>query len=175
MAARTSSACRTTSRPSTLAWPASGARMVVRIRTAVVLPAPLAPSRPSTVPAWTAKSMPSSATTGPNRLTSPRAPIAGSATAGQGPRQPEQGQHAVVEPGHGPDLAAGQREHQHAVGVGDIGHRIAHVHAEGGLSVGPGGDEPAGPAVAEDPGPQEAAGGGPPFVRHWCQGRSDGD
>src|SRR5215831_5059724 len=105
MAARTSPACRTTSRPSTLACPASGSRTVARIRTAVVLPAPFGPSRPSTLPASAARSMPSSATTWPNRLTSPCAAIAGSAMAGQGPRQPEQGQHAVVEPGQGPDPA----------------------------------------------------------------------
>src|SRR5215467_14685383 len=170
MAARTCSACRTTSRPSTLARPASGARMVARIRTAVLLPAPLGPSRPSTLPALTARSIPSSATTGPNRLTSPRAPIAGSAMSGQGPRQPEQGQHAVVESGHGPDPAVSKREHQHAVGVGDIGHPIAQVQAKGGLSVGAGSDEPVGPAVAEDTGPEELAGNGPPFVGSCRQG-----
>src|SRR5215470_4132656 len=175
MTARTFAASRTTSRPSTLACPASGSRMVARIRTAVVLPAPFGPSSPSTLPTWTARSMPSSATTGPNRLTSPCAAIAGSAMAGQGPRQPEQGQHAVVESGHGPDPAASKCEHQHSVGVGDTGHRIAHVQAEAGLPVGPGGDEPAGPAGAEDPGPQEAAGAGPPVVGHWRQRRGDDD
>src|SRR5215470_9385237 len=173
MTARTFAASRTTSRPSTLACPASGSRRVARIRTAVVLPAPLGPSRPSTLPAWTARSMPSSAMTGPNRLASPCAAIAGSAMAGQGPRQPEQGQHAVVESGHGPDPAAGKREHQHSVGVGDIGQRIAHVQAKGGLSVGPGGDEPIGPAIPEDPAPEEAASGGRPLVGYRREGRSD--
>src|SRR6516162_6961515 len=173
MTARTCSAFPTTSRPSTLACPASGSRTVARIRTAVVLPAPFGPSRPSTLPASTARSMPSSAATGPKCLTSPLAPIAGSAMSGQGPRQPEQGQHAVVESGHGSDPAVSKREHQHAVGVGETDHRIAHVQAKGGLPVGPGGDEPVGPAVAEDPGPQEAAGGGPSFVGHGCQRRSD--
>src|SRR5215468_3736834 len=129
--------------------------MVARTRTAVVLPAPFGPSRPSTLPASAARSMPSSATTGPKRLTSPCAAIAGSAMSGQGPRQSEQGQHAVVEAGHGADPAAGQREHQHSAGVGDIGHPIAQVQAEGGLSVGAGSDEPVGPAVAEDTGPEE--------------------
>src|SRR5215470_10264940 len=175
MAARTSPACRTTSRPSTLACPASGSRTVARIRTAVVLPAPFGPSRPSTLPASGARSMPSSATTWPNRLTSPCAAIAGSAMAGQGPRQPEQWQHAVVESGHGADPAASKREHQHSVGVGDIGHRIAHVQAEGGLPVGPGGDEPAGSAAAEDPRAEEAASGGPAVVGYWRQRRSDDD
>src|SRR5690348_17256240 len=91
MTARTSSERRTTSRPSTLACPASGSRMVVRIRTAVVLPAPLGPSRPSTVPASTVRSMLSSATTGPNRLTSPCAAIAGSAMPGPQLRHPDRG------------------------------------------------------------------------------------
>ena len=48
---RSSAASRTTSRPATRAVPASGFSSVVSTRTAVVLPAPLGPSRPSTVPA----------------------------------------------------------------------------------------------------------------------------
>src|SRR5262245_44261032 len=48
------------------------------MRTAVVLPAPLGPSSPNTVPAGTAKSMPSSATTWPNRSRSPATASAGS-------------------------------------------------------------------------------------------------
>ena len=48
--------------------PPSGCRIVVRMRTAVVLPAPLGPSRPSTVPVGTAKSTPSSATTVPKHF-----------------------------------------------------------------------------------------------------------
>src|SRR5262245_34607933 len=83
MAARTCAASRTTSRPSTLACPASGSRMVARIRTTVVLPAPLGPSRPNTLPAGTVKSMPSSATTGPKRLTSRWVAIAGLGMGGQ--------------------------------------------------------------------------------------------
>src|SRR5688500_12282427 len=42
--------------------------MVVRMRTVVVLPAPLGPSRPSTVPAGTSRFTPSTATMSPNRL-----------------------------------------------------------------------------------------------------------
>src|SRR6266480_148462 len=42
--------------------------IVVRIRTAVVLPAPFGPSSPNTVPCGTSKSTPSRATTCPNRL-----------------------------------------------------------------------------------------------------------
>ena len=40
------------------------------MRTVVVLPAPFGPSTPSTVPRGTARSMPSSARTFPNDLTS---------------------------------------------------------------------------------------------------------
>src|SRR5512132_4730069 len=54
--------------PSTSARPPSGRRMVVRMRIAVVLPAPLGPSNPNTVPAGTEKSIPPSAVREPNRL-----------------------------------------------------------------------------------------------------------
>ena len=64
---------RTTSMPATVARPASGASSVVRMRTAVVLPAPLGPSRPRTVPAGPSRSTPSSARSSPKRLTSPSA------------------------------------------------------------------------------------------------------
>ena len=47
-----------TSIPSMVARPPSGRRRVVRIRTVVVLPAPLGPSRPSTVPGATERSTP---------------------------------------------------------------------------------------------------------------------
>jgi hypothetical protein len=52
-----------------------GAPAVARIRTAVVFPAPFGPRRPSTEPVRTARSIPSSATVSPNRLTSPSAMI----------------------------------------------------------------------------------------------------
>ena len=51
MRRRTWSAWRTTSKPATRRRPPSGRSRVVRIRTAVVLPAPLGPSSPQTVPA----------------------------------------------------------------------------------------------------------------------------
>ena len=51
MVCRTRSASRTTSKPLIRAVPASGVSRVERMRTAVVLPAPLGPSTPSTVPA----------------------------------------------------------------------------------------------------------------------------
>ena len=46
--------------------PASGFSSVVRMRTSVVLPAPLGPSRPSTSPPATSRSTPASAWTSPN-------------------------------------------------------------------------------------------------------------
>ena len=57
-----------TSMPLTTARPESGVSSVVRIRTAVVLPAPLGPSSPSTDPAGTSRSTPSRARTSPDRL-----------------------------------------------------------------------------------------------------------
>jgi len=54
-----------TSTPPTRACPESGRTSVVRTFTAVVLPAPLGPSTPSTVPSGTRRSSPSSALTLP--------------------------------------------------------------------------------------------------------------
>ena len=48
--------------------PPSGARIVVRMRTAVVLPAPLGPSSPKMVPSSTAKLTPSRARTSPPKV-----------------------------------------------------------------------------------------------------------
>src|SRR5262249_615740 len=56
-----------TSWPQIEARPPVGFRSVVRMRTIVVFPAPLWPSRPSTVPAGISKSTPSSAVRSPNR------------------------------------------------------------------------------------------------------------
>ena len=50
MCLRTSPACFITSKPRTRALPVVGARSVARIRTVVVLPAPLGPSSPKTIP-----------------------------------------------------------------------------------------------------------------------------
>src|SRR5205807_201380 len=55
---------------------------VVRMRTAVVLPAPLGPSRPSTVPAGTVRSMPSRAWTAPKHLVRFSTRIAGRSATG---------------------------------------------------------------------------------------------
>src|SRR5579884_784498 len=77
MLARTASASVATSRPSTRARPLSGRSTVVNTRTAVVLPAPLGPSRPSTVPASTSRLSPSRARTAcPNTFTRSAASIA---------------------------------------------------------------------------------------------------
>ncbi len=57
----TAAASCTTSCPSTPARPPSGCSSVVRMRTAVVLPAPFGPSSPSTLPRRTARSIPRSA------------------------------------------------------------------------------------------------------------------
>ena len=77
---RTSEACDATSNPATEARPASKRSRVANTRTAVVLPAPLGPSRPQTVPVGTSRSSPSNATVEPYRLTKPDAEIAKSGT-----------------------------------------------------------------------------------------------
>src|ERR1700683_5770644 len=71
----TAAASRTTSWPATRAQPASGRDRVVRMRRAVVLPAPFGPSTPRIDPAGTWRSMPASATVGPYRLVSLSASI----------------------------------------------------------------------------------------------------
>ena len=62
---RTSAGWATTSIPATVPRPESGRARVVRIRTAVVLPAPFGPSSPRIVPAGTAKSTPARAWVSP--------------------------------------------------------------------------------------------------------------
>src|SRR5487761_791193 len=74
---RTAAACRTTSWPSTSARPLSGSSRVVRMRTAVVLPAPFGPRTPRTVPRGTERSIPRSACTSPNDWVRPSTKIAG--------------------------------------------------------------------------------------------------
>jgi hypothetical protein len=58
--------------------PASGRSSVVSTRTAVVLPAPLGPSSPSTLPGGTCRSTPARARTSPKDFTRPVTLIAGS-------------------------------------------------------------------------------------------------
>src|SRR3954469_15317953 len=62
MLRRTSSRCRTTSKPATVAAPAVGSTRVHSILMVVDLPAPLGPRKPKTSPAATSKSTPSTAT-----------------------------------------------------------------------------------------------------------------
>ncbi len=69
--ARTAPGSSATSCPATTARPDVGASSVVRMRTAVVLPAPLWPSRPSTVPEATSRSRSASACVSPKRRPSP--------------------------------------------------------------------------------------------------------
>src|SRR5205807_2354009 len=63
----------TTSKPATVARPASGLSRVVKMRTAVVLPAPLGPRSASSEPSATCRSSPLSARVLPKFLTSPSA------------------------------------------------------------------------------------------------------
>ena len=60
MESRTSAGCAATSKPATLAVPASALSSVARIFTSVVLPAPLEPSRAKMLPRATSKSTPRS-------------------------------------------------------------------------------------------------------------------
>ena len=71
----TAGASRTTSWPATHAVPASGMDSVVRMRTAVVFPAPLGPSTPRMEPVGTSRSTPARATVSPNRFCRPSARI----------------------------------------------------------------------------------------------------
>src|SRR4051812_38977984 len=86
MAARTLSASRTTSSPTTSARPALAVSSVVRMRTTVVLPAPFGPSSPSTLPSATVRLTPSSAVVSPKRLTSPSTTMASVIAGTVGPR-----------------------------------------------------------------------------------------
>src|SRR5207244_2596003 len=69
MTLRTSCGSRATSCPATVARPPSSRSSVVRIRIAVVFPAPLGPSNPTTVASATSKSTPA------NGLTHARAAV----------------------------------------------------------------------------------------------------
>lgn len=79
MDSRTFSGCVATSKPLTLASPASAFRSVARILTVVVLPAPLEPSRAKMVPGTTSKSTPRSTSSFPYDFLRPCTRIAGPA------------------------------------------------------------------------------------------------
>src|SRR5262249_24234999 len=71
IAARTASASRVTSWPDTRISPPSGSSSVARMRTTVVLPAPLGPRSAKTVPRSTVKSIPSRTSRSPKDLRRP--------------------------------------------------------------------------------------------------------
>ena len=82
--------------------------------------------------------------------------VASAALFRHGTGEPELGEHAAVgEEGDLGDVAAREREHHQPIGARDLGVRAGEVAAEGGLTVGPGRDEPqwrpaARAAVAEE-------------------------
>ena len=67
MSSRTLSGCFITSIPATVALPESGFNNVASILTVVVLPAPLGPNTPKTVPSSTSRDKSSRALTSPLR------------------------------------------------------------------------------------------------------------
>src|SRR5579871_889155 len=69
-----------TSIPSTQTCPASGRSRPVAMRSVVVLPAPLGPTRPKNEPRGTSSDSPATATFAPNRLARPRSTTAGQAS-----------------------------------------------------------------------------------------------
>src|SRR4051794_27367085 len=80
---RTASASRTTSCPRICAVPEDGARKVARIRSVVVLPAPLEPIKPKRSPLLTVKSRPDKAAMLPYMRESPWVWTAGMGGAGE--------------------------------------------------------------------------------------------
>jgi len=78
-------------------------------------------------------------------LATPAGPAARSGSAvGQGSGEPEAGQDAGVEAGHGADPVARQGQDQQPTRVAHAGLRVAGVEAERRLAVGPGSDQPPG-------------------------------
>src|SRR5918912_2514852 len=69
------------SRPSTRSAPDVRGETQPTIRMVEVLPAPLGPRKPNASPAFTSKSMPSTATRAPKRLVRPRAKTSGAPVA----------------------------------------------------------------------------------------------
>jgi hypothetical protein len=133
MSCRTWCASCSTSQPQTLAWPPSGRISVARIRTAVVLPAPLGPKRPSTRPCLATRSTPSSAVVLPNRLTSPAASIAFASCRIFRFSPPLLSERAHPPVRHPHDLTAGRAEPTSAA---QTGGRNAAAAASGGRAGG---------------------------------------
>src|SRR5262249_27694910 len=118
---RTSSACRTISKPFTVAVPSVGCNNVVSILISVDLPAPLGPSSPKISPRSTVKLTPFTAVMSPNRLTMFRTSIA----AMDRSRLPEWKQH-VRRQAHGEPAVAIVDAQPHLEGL-DIAFRAADV------------------------------------------------
>src|SRR6266702_1038629 len=88
--------------------PASGVTSPASIRSVVVLPAPLGPRNPVTRPGKTSNDTPSTAVTGPTRLTSPRISIILPAPAAHGwRREAGRGRSRRCRPGSARSLTAG--------------------------------------------------------------------
>ena len=86
------------------------------------------------------------------------------------PGKAEPRDEGVVEAGHRADPVAGERQHQHPGCAIDAGRMVAHVHAEGWLSVGARGNKSVGAAVGKHAGAQEWAGDVDPFIRSCRKG-----
>src|SRR3954464_3715107 len=99
MSSRTALGSLTTSRPKTSTRPASGLSSVVKTRTSVVLPAPLGPRRPNTVPSSIPTDTPARATVTPKRLTTPSVRTAGASVVWAAIRMDAKGTRRSRDPG----------------------------------------------------------------------------
>src|ERR1039457_2519680 len=111
-----------------MARPPSGRINVVRMRTAVVLPAPLGPSTPSTVPRGTDRSIPRSAWTSPNDFVRFSTRIAGpepicDTTPSSADRYPVNFRAMKLTPAQPPAANEKTTHNQHARQVGRNGGR----------------------------------------------------
>src|ERR687888_322758 len=95
------------SRPRMLSVPPDGGETQPTMRIVDVLPAPFGPRKPNASPFCTSKSMPSTATRAPKRLTSPRACTSGSSVAAVIPCKLPSVIDAGVAAGHPATTAAG--------------------------------------------------------------------
>src|SRR4051794_3246442 len=131
MSSRTALGSLTTSRPKTSTRPASGLSSVVKTRTSVVLPAPLGPRRPNTVPSSIPTDTPARATVTPKRLTTPSARTAGASVVRAAIRMDAKGTRRSRDPGPAVGRAAaigGPR----ARGGGGGAAREGHPGQQGG-------------------------------------------
>src|SRR6266545_3951261 len=130
IAARTASGSLATLWPATHTSPALARMSVVRMLTAVVLPAPLGPSSEKTVPGATCRSTPSSTVCSPNDLRSPVTAIAGG-SEGSGTVTPLPGRRAsptralrhgapAIRPGPAATARRGSRPRRPALPAGPV-------------------------------------------------------